>query len=128
MQKTTLERREQLKEIVDHFYARVRQDPLIGPIFEERAKVDWEEHLPKIQRFWETLLFGAESYHGRPFPPHFQLNLGREHFERWLTLFFQTIDESHQGLKADELKFRALNIGQNFLARIEAARKSESEP
>ena len=122
MEKAPLENREQLKALVDRFYARVRQDPLIGPVFDEQAKVDWDEHLPKILRFWESLLFGTADYDGRPFPPHLALNLRREHFQRWLELFFLTVDEGYDGLRAEEIKARALNIGHNFLSRIEAFR------
>lgn len=114
-----LENREDLIQLLDLFYARVKSDPLIGPIFNDVAQVNWEEHLPKIYNFWDTLLFGAENYNGRPFPPHIPLNLKIEHFERWLSLFFKTTDELFEGQKANELKSRALNIGRNFLGRIQ---------
>lgn len=116
--KRELRSRQDLVELLDAFYEKVKTDPLIGPIFIEVAKVHWEEHLPKIYDFWDTLLFGAENYRGRPFPPHIPLNLKVEHFERWLGLFFQTVDEKFEGLKANEIKHRALNIGRNFLANI----------
>lgn len=103
---------------MDRFYERVRQDALIGPIFNDVARVHWEEHLPKIQNFWADLLLGENSYRGRPFPPHLRLGLKVEHFERWLELFFFTVDENFEGQKADEVKMRALNIGRNFLANI----------
>ena len=119
MSKRRIEGREQLVEIVDSFYARVRQDELIGPIFNEIAKVDWETHTEKIYNFWDTLMFGAENYSGRPFPPHIPLGLKPEHFRRWLELFFLTVDESFEGQKADEIKMRAFNIGRNFLHNIQ---------
>ena len=119
MSKRRIEGREQLIEIVDRFYARVRQDELIGPIFNDVAKVDWNTHTKKIYDFWDMLLFGAENYEGRPFPPHIPLGLKPEHFKRWLELFFQTVDESFEGQKADEIKMRALNIGRNFLHNLQ---------
>ena len=118
--KQTIQSREQIIKIVDEFYAKVRKDELIGPVFIDQAKIDWEEHLPKLYSFWEDLLFGTNQYHGRPFPPHMRFNLKLEHFERWLQLFTETIDESYTGLKADEMKSRALRIGQNFLHNIQA--------
>jgi len=121
--KQTISSREQVIKIVDTFYAKVRKDELIGPIFTEQAKVDWDEHLPKLYNFWEDLLFGSENYHGRPFPPHLKFNLKIEHFERWLKLFVETIDENYTGLKADEMKARALRIAQNFLNNIEMLSK-----
>lgn len=118
--KQTISSREQVIQIVDSFYAKVRKDELIGPIFVEEAKVDWDEHLPKLYNFWEDLLFGTDNYYGRPFPPHMKFDLKIEHFERWLKLFIETIDENYTGLKADEMKSRALRIAQNFLHNIEA--------
>lgn len=115
-----LQSREQIILLVDKFYDKVKQDPLIGPIFVEKAKVNWDEHLPKLYNFWEDLLFGSENYRGRPFPPHLKFNLQTEHFEKWLELFNQTVDEHFYGLKADEVKARALRIAQNFLHNIRA--------
>lgn len=117
-----LKNREDLKILLDQFYEKVKLDTLIGPIFNEKAQVNWNEHLPKIYDFWDALLFGAENYRGRPFPPHIPLDLKVEHFERWLQLFFETVDENFQGLKANEIKHRALNIGKNFLTNIERFR------
>lgn len=125
-----LESREQLVPMLDLFYARVREDELIGPIFNEVARVDWGPHVAKIYDFWDTLLFGKESYRGRPFPPHVPLGLRGEHFERWLRLFFQTVDETCEGPKADEIKARAYQIGRNFhnhLQMIQGADHPEGE-
>jgi len=117
--KKTLESRQDIEVLVARFYGRVRQDELIGPIFNDVARVHWDEHIPKIQNFWADLLLGENNYHGRPFPPHIPLGLKVEHFERWLELFFLTVDEMFEGQKADEVKMRALNIGRNFLANIQ---------
>lgn len=115
-----LRTRRDLEVLLDLFYSRVRRDELIGPIFNDVAQVDWDEHVKKIYNFWDTLLFGAENYQGRPFPPHIPLKLKPEHFKRWLELFFQSVDELYDGQKAGEIKMRALNIGRNFLRNIEA--------
>jgi hemoglobin len=111
--------REDIEVLVQEFYGKVRRDPLIGPIFEQQAQVNWNEHLPKLVNFWSDLLLGEDSYRGRPFPPHIRFNLEILHFERWLQLFVQTVDENFVGLKADEAKRRAMGIAQNFLANIE---------
>ena len=117
-EKQLIEGRPQITLLVDSFYAKVRQDELIGPIFTEQAQVDWNEHLPKLYSFWEDLLFGTFNYHGRPFPPHLKFNLKNEHFDRWLSLFSLTVDEHFYGQKADEVKTRAHRIGQNFMQNI----------
>lgn len=113
-----LENPDDVKLLVDSFYAKVRLDPLIGPIFTDVAKVDWDEHLPRLYKFWGDLLLGSDEYHRRPFPPHIPLNLKLEHFERWLQLFLATVDEHFTGLKADEAKHRALRIARNFCINL----------
>jgi len=72
--------------LLRHFYADVRQDPLIGPIFNAQIK-DWNHHLDIIASFWETLIGGPQTYAG-PMPMrHLSLKLREEHFERWLFLW-----------------------------------------
>lgn len=110
----TIKSREEVIQIVDSFYAKVRVNSEIGPIFNDVAKVDWVEHMPKLYNFWEDLLFGTDNYKGRPFPPHMKLNLQPIHFEIWLKLFTETIDENYQGMKAEEMKARARRIALNF--------------
>lgn len=113
-----LETRADIELLVNEFYAKVRKDASIGPIFDDVAKVNWEEHLPKITNFWCDLILGENNYHGRPFPPHIPLNLKLEHFEKWLGLFIETVNEHFNGLKAEEIKNRALGIARNFLSNI----------
>ena len=127
MSKKLLESRADLENLLDSFYSKVKIDPLIGPIFNDVAKVHWEHHIPKIYDFWESLLFGTSNYKGRPFPPHIPLNLELIHFQKWLELFFTTVDEGYEGAKANEIKSRAFNIGQNFLNNIRYLKKNSSE-
>lgn len=112
--KPPIQSRQEIIQIVDSFYDKVRKDELIGPIFNDTAKVDWDEHLPKLYNFWEDLILGSDNYRGRPFPPHMKLDLKLEHFERWLNLFTQTVDDHFAGLKAEEIKARARRIAYNF--------------
>jgi hemoglobin len=77
---------EGISRLLRHFYADVRQDPLIGPIFKAQIK-DWKRHLEIIGKFWETIIGGPRTY-ARPMPmKHLPLRLGEEHFERWLFLW-----------------------------------------
>lgn len=125
MTKKTLASRADLEILLDKFYDRVKKDDLIGPIFNDVAQVNWDEHVKKIYNFWDTLLFGAENYKGRPFPPHIPLGLKVEHFKRWLELFFMTVDELYEGQKAEEIKIRAFNMGRNFLTNLEHIAKQQ---
>jgi hemoglobin len=100
--------------LVDRFYDRVRADPILGPIFDDVARVDWSQHLPRMYGFWETVLFGAACFKGNPLAVHQQLAtltpLTREAFERWLSLFHQTVDELFDGAMAEEAKMRSARI------------------
>lgn len=71
------------------FYAQVRRDPLIGPIFEEKIE-DWDAHLEKLCAFWSSVMLMTGRYHGRPMQVHMSLPIGNEHFDRWLALFETT--------------------------------------
>lgn len=119
----TLENRADIELLVQEFYSKVQRDPLIGPIFNDVAKVHWDEHLPKITNFWCDLILSEDTYRGRPFPPHIPLNLEISHFECWLGLFIETVDEHFAGLKAEEIKHRALGIARNFLSNISYLKK-----
>jgi hemoglobin len=125
-QKLLIQSRNEISILVNEFYGKVKADPLIGPIFNDVASVNWDEHIPKLINFWSDLLLGEDTYRGRPFPPHIPLNLQISHFERWLKLFLETVDENFEGLKAEEAKQRALGIARNFLTNIEALQNSKN--
>lgn len=114
-----IQSREDIVLLVDSFYDKAKVDPLLGPVFTDVAKVNWEEHLPKLYNFWETILLGGEDYRGRPFPPHLPLDLKQEHFRRWLELFYETVDQNFTGLKANEVKVRSLAMARNFMINLE---------
>ena len=58
---------EEIAEMVRRFYADVAQDDLLGPMFNDVARVDWSEHLPKLTAFWCRALLGMPGYSGNPF-------------------------------------------------------------
>ena len=109
---------EDIKQLINSFYTRVREDDVIGYIFNDIAKVDWEKHLPRMYAFWEFLLLGKESYQGNPLEPHRRLHgmvpLTAAHFDRWLLLFTSTVDELFHGLHAEEAKNRAKLIAMTW--------------
>jgi hemoglobin len=117
-----------IKVLVDNFYGRVREDALIGPIFNERIKDQWPKHLEKLYAFWETVLLNKASYSGSPFPPHAQLPIDHSHFERWLKLFYATIDNLFVGQKAEEAKWRAARMAEMFQSKIKYYKDRGSQP
>ena len=116
---------EDIKLLVNTFYSQVQKDDFIGPIFNEKIGNRWPEHLEKMYRFWQTILLEVHSYSGSPFPPHKQLPVAKEHFDRWMELFTQTTDSLFIGPLADEAKFRAKNMAEMFNYKIEYFRNEE---
>jgi len=83
-----------ISDLVDRFYARVRRDSEIGPIFDQVIGDDWDHHLPTMKAFWSSVALSSGKYSGRPMPAHLRLKMIRpEHFQRWLALFRQTLEE-----------------------------------
>lgn len=117
-----------VKPLVDKFYDKVREDELLAPIFNQRIANNWPQHLEKMYRFWQTVLLGEHTYFGSPFAPHANLPVDKVHFDRWLSLFSQTIDEHFSGEKAEEAKWRANKMAKMFLLKIEYYRNNSLKP
>ncbi len=104
--------RDDIQFLVNTFYGKVREDELIGPVFNSHIPDDmWPEHLSKLADFWETNLFGIAKFKGNPTKAHLTVDknmnhsIQQEHFGAWLQLWFETIDENFEGdlaLKAKE--------------------------
>ena len=118
MKKSDIQNEDDIKKLVHTFYDKVNRDDLLSPIFNDVAKVNWDEHLPLLCRFWSTLLFRTMTFEGRPFPKHLPLPIQREHFGRWVSLFTATVDELFSGAKAEEAKNFARSIADTFQLRM----------
>lgn len=82
-----------IRDLVHEFYARVREDAVLGPIF--NAKIDdWDAHLDKLCAFWSSVTLMTGRYKGTPMKAHAELpQIGPEHFRQWLALFRTTASE-----------------------------------
>ncbi|WP_276371108.1 group III truncated hemoglobin [Chryseolinea sp. H1M3-3] len=89
---------EDIKFLVDHFYAKVRKDELLAPVFALRITGDWQPHLNTMYRFWNAALFQVREYVGNPFAKHAMLPIDGLHFEQWIKLFYETVEEHFAGL------------------------------
>jgi len=79
---------------VRKFYARVRSDERLGPIFAREIVDDWEPHLEKMTDFWCSVILKSGNYHGRPVPAHLKLkDITEADFDIWLALFGKTASE-----------------------------------
>lgn len=122
-----LESREDIEFLVNKFYDKVGADETIGFFFNDIAKVDWSHHLPKMYSFWETLLFGQVSYKGNPMAVHFPINekvaMEKQHFEHWVKLWTETVEENFTGEMAEMAIYKAKNIANLMGYKMEIARR-----
>ena len=117
-----------VKLMVDTFYGRVQEDDSIGPIFNSKLAGRWPIHLEKMYTFWQTILLDEYTYSGRPFPPHAQLPIEAAHFERWLQIFDQTVNDLFEGPVAEEAKSRGRKMAALFQVKLEHIRQSPFKP
>lgn len=103
-----------VRAVVGTFYAKVRRDPLLGPIFNE-AVADWPEHLDRLCAFWSSLTLMTGRYKGDPFGAHLALPpLDHRHFRTWLGLFEETLDELCTPDQADVFRVRAERVAESL--------------
>jgi hemoglobin len=111
--------------LVDRFYDKIKTDKVVGYIFNDVMKVNWEKHLPVMYAFWENALFYTGGYEGNAMKKHIDINrvtpLQKKHFNRWLQLFNETVDEYFEGEKAELAKQRAYSIATIMQLKISAA-------
>lgn len=109
-----------IARLVDGFYDRVRLDPLIGPVFNDRI-ADWGPHLEQMKLFWSSVALMSGAYHGRPMPKHLPLPVDARHFDRWLELFEATARDLCPPAAADHFIERARRIAESLELGIAGA-------
>jgi hemoglobin len=114
--------RADIELLVNAFYNKIKQDAVIGFIFTDIAKVNWEKHLPVMYDFFENMLFYTGSYTGNPMELHKKVNnllpLTTVHFAQWEFLFNTTVDELFTGATAKLVKLRAMSISKVMQLKI----------
>jgi hemoglobin len=103
--------------LVDTFYDLVKKDDLLAPFF---LNLNFDEHKPKMVLFWEFVLLDKAGYTTNVTDKHMKMRLAKEHFDRWITLFNQTIDELFSGEKCELAKQRAFLIGWTIQNKMQS--------
>lgn len=116
---------EDIQVLVNTFYKRVLEDDLLAPIFKERIKGNWDDHLAKMYRFWQTVLLGEHTYEGSPLLPHLDMPIDRAHFQKWISIFHGTVDDLFSGEVAKEAKWRAGRMAEMFAYKIDLFRNNQ---
>jgi hemoglobin len=112
--KRDIENLDDIKLMVNTFYGRIQKNEILGPIFEERVGGRWEQHLEKMYRFWQTILFDEHTYSGAPFPPHARMPIDESHFIIWVQNWIRTVDEFFTGPISEEAKKKRDINGRYF--------------
>lgn len=126
--KKEIENLTDIKLLVNEFYGKVRKDELLKDIFNHIIQDRWPEHLDKMYKFWQTVLLGDHTYKGSPFPPHAVMPVDKEHFERWLMLWSETVNKYYVGEKAERAIWQGQRMAQMFLSKIRYMRDTDSVP
>ncbi len=102
-----------IERLVTSFYARVRRDPMLGPIFAARVD-DWDAHIQKLCAFWSSVALMSGRYHGQPMPVHMRLPIDGAHFDKWLRLFEETANEVCPPAAVEHFMERARRIADSL--------------
>lgn len=111
---TDITREADVKIIVDTFCDKINQDEVLSPVFSAVSRVYWPQHLFTMYNFWSAALFGPKADKSQAAPRDMGLPIEGPHYRRWLSLFDAAVQENFAGPKADEAKFKALNIATLF--------------
>ena len=119
-----------IKILVDSFYDKVKKDDTIGYIFQSIIGDDWSHHLPIMYTFWGTILLHKEGYKGNVIKKHIDIDkkipLQKEHYDQWVHLWTNTVDDLFEGETASEAKNRALLMIHLISMKVEWSRLGNS--
>ena len=129
-EKKQMENSDDVRLLIDRFYAKVKKDQLLAPVFQVRipTEADWPEHMEILYQFWDSVLFGISAFRGNPFPKHMGLGINAAHFDRWIELFHATIDELFVGKIAEEAKQKAVKMRMLFEYKLKLIDETGNKP
>lgn len=104
-----------LGRVIPLFYARVREDPELGPVFND-AIDDWPEHLDRLVAFWSSVMLTSGRYKGNPVLAHMKhkTRITPELFERWLGLWAETTNAALAPPAAAAMQDKARRIAESL--------------
>lgn len=108
--------KEDIQNLVDVFYGKVMKDEVLAPFFKY---LDFGKHIPKMVHFWSFVLLDEAGYTTNVTEKHLKMPLKKEHFDHWIALFQETIDELFEGEKAEQAKQRAVLVGWTIQYKME---------
>lgn len=117
---------EDIARLVPRFYARIRRDEVLGPIFNDAIE-DWPHHLAKLEAFWSSVMLTSGRYKGQPMVAHLKHadHMTRENFGRWLGLWAEVTDEEFGPHAAAAFQEKAGRIAESLQLGVQYHRKPE---
>lgn len=111
--------------VLSRFYARVRRDPELGPIFNDVVE-DWSEHLQRLEDFWSSLMLTSGRYKGNPVAMHvIHAHRIKPHmFAQWLRLWEETTNEMVPAAVARDMQTKAVRIADRLNRAIHGSETS----
>ena len=128
MSATELCTEEDIVALVHAFYAKVRRDEVLGPIFNAHID-DWDQHLAKLVDFWSSILRRTGRFSGAPMPRHAALpGLNADMFRHWLALFRETAFAQPNQAMAAQACGAAERIAQSLWMGYQMSRDPDAMP
>ena len=119
---------EEITRLVHEFYAKVRRDEVLGPIFNTQVE-DWDHHLAKLADFWSSVLLRTGRFTGAPMPKHAALpGLSADLFHRWLALFREAASAQPNQALGQSAYAMAQRIAQSLWFGYQMSRNPGSLP
>lgn len=120
--KKDIESTSDIRQLVELFFDKIKQDALLSPFFTEYIKVNRKKHVTVMTAFWENAIFYNGSYTGNPMQTHYQLHkqypITTAHFDQWVLLFIHTANELFEGEKTLAIKQKAIRFGEVMKSTI----------
>ena len=111
---------DQIAAVVADFYAQVRKNPSLGPVFAAHV-TDWPAHEAKISGFWRNAILFDRSYDGNPMAVHrAAANVLPPMFGDWLGLFDASLARCLPDASAAAWSALAHRIGRGLRMGLDA--------
>lgn len=119
---------ETIAALVDRFYAKVREDSLLGPVFNGAIGDHWPEHLATLTDFWTSVLLASGRYKGNPMMAHIPIpQMDQQHFSRWIELWGETTAEVFGQEVSQALVAKASGMGERLVEVSTRVRESQAQ-
>ncbi|UXN66112.1 group III truncated hemoglobin (plasmid) [Phyllobacterium sp. A18/5-2] len=104
-----------IRRLVDRFYARIRADPVLGPIFMRAIPGEWSAHLAVMCDFWSSVMLTSGRYKGSPATVHLRIEgIEPQMFDRWLEIFDETCDALFEANESEAFRAKAARIAESL--------------